>query len=238
MKSISVVIADDHELVRAGLRVLVQTQSDMRVTGEATDGAEACIRARALRPQVLLLDLAVPKLGALEVTRRLRTDAPETRVLTISTHGDSSYIRILLTEGASGYLAKRSAADTFFTAIRTVASGGIYVDPQITAWLVSSIAHQRGRCVGGVANLSDRELEVMRRNAIGYTNKEIAAQLGVSVKTVETYKARSMEKLGLHTRVDVIKTALRCGWFSANGASDAQLGTYLDIMESSRTIDV
>src|SRR5688572_11070843 len=187
----------------------------MKVIGEAADGAEAIEKAVRLTPDVAVIDVSMGNVNGAEATRRIRSVCQATRVLALTVHEDTSYLRELLDAGASGYVLKRAAADELIRAIRAVASGGVYVDPRIAGKLVNTFAPSKATSTTAVADLSDRETAVLRFIAQGYTNKEIAAQLGLSVKTVETYKARSMEKLGLRSRVDIVRTASERGWLTA-----------------------
>ena len=205
-------IADDHALIREGLKRLVDAQQDMEVVAEASDGAMACAEAAAAHPDLILMDVSMPRMGGSEAARRIRADHPEIKVLGLTVHEDPSYLRELLEAGAVGYVLKRAAPGELVAAIHAVARGDQYIDPQIASVAIHSMM-QPGRTAGGAANgLSGRELEVMRLLAQGYSNKEIAAQLELSVKTVETYKARSMEKLGLRSRVDLVRLATERGW--------------------------
>jgi two-component system response regulator NreC len=209
---VRVILADDHVVVREGLKRLIESQPDIDVVGEAADGREAVEQAIKHCPDVAVLDVSMAPVGGVQATRELRQHCPDTRVLALTVHEDRSYVQELLEAGASGYVLKRAAAEELISAIRAVASQGIYVDPRVTGKLISALGHRRATFSDSKAELSDRETEVMRLIAQGYTNKEISAQLGVSVKTVETYKARSMEKLGLHSRVDIVRTATERGW--------------------------
>jgi DNA-binding NarL/FixJ family response regulator len=208
-----ILLADDHTVVREGLKTLVNAQPDMEVIAEAADGQAAWQKARQLLPDVVVMDVSMPTLGGAGATTQLRQVCPQVKVLALSMHEDKSYLRELLEAGASGYVLKRSAAEDLIRAIRTVAAGGVYLDPSLAGKIVGSFVRQpslKGEIEG--SELSDRETEVLRLIAQGYSNKEIAAQLAISVKTVETYKARSMEKLGLGSRVDIVRYALQRGW--------------------------
>jgi DNA-binding NarL/FixJ family response regulator len=209
---IRVLLADDHAVVREGLKNLVSGEADIEVVGEARDGAEAVSRATELRPDVVVMDMSMPRMSGAEATRRLRQTCPSSRVLVLTVHEDQSFLRQLLSAGAAGYVLKRAAGDELIHAVRAVASGGTYLDPAIAGKLVGQFVEGAPAGVHGDRELSERESEVLRLIAQGYSNKEIAAQLAVSVKTVETYRARSMEKLGLESRVDIVRYAIRRGW--------------------------
>jgi two-component system response regulator NreC len=219
-----VVLADDHAVVREGLKALVNAQSDMHVVGEAADGEEACRAAQEFEPDVLVMDLSMPRLSGAEATARVRQECPAVKVLALTVHEESLYIAQLLRAGASGYVLKRAAASELVRAVRTVAAGGTYIDPSIAGTLVEgyldaeSAARQEPH-----DTLSDREREVLVRIARGFSNKEIAAELGLSVKTVETYKGRVAEKLGLRTRVEIVRFAAQQGWLGDSSGPPATL---------------
>ena len=205
-----VLLADDHNVVRAGLRALTDAQPDMEVVGEAADGEAACRLAAELGPDVAVLDVSMPLLGGASATERIVRGRPETRVVALTVHEDRGYLQQLLQAGASGYVLKRAAADDLIHAIRTVARGGTFLDPSLAGKVLGGLA---GRPAQG-GELSDREEEVLRLIARGHTNREIAARLDVSVKTVETHKSRAMEKLGLDSRAAIVAYAIRRGWLS------------------------
>jgi DNA-binding NarL/FixJ family response regulator len=206
-------VADDHNVVRAGLRALIEAQRDMEVIAEAADGEAACRLAAELDPDVVVLDISMPRLGGAQATERIVGRRAETRVLALTVHEDRGYLQQLMQAGASGYLLKRAAADDLIHAIRTVASGGTYLDSRLAARVVSSLVGRSARAgAPGGEGLSDREEEVLRLIARGFTNREIAARLDVSVKTVETHKARAMEKLGVDSRAGLVAFAIRSGW--------------------------
>lgn len=212
MNRIRVLLADDHAVVRAGLSVLFNSHPDIEVLAAAAGGEEAVRRAAELRPDVAVVDFAMPGLNGAEAAARIREDAPEVRVLVLSAYEDPAFLRQVLQAGARGYVLKRAAADELVQAIRVVAGGGVYLDPALAARLVEP-PPEAARHPTGEA-LSDREGDVLRLLAVGYTNKEIAARLKISVKTVETYKTRATEKLGLHSRVDVVRYAVHHGWLA------------------------
>lgn len=212
MTKLRIFIAEDHALVREGLKRLIADEPDLEVVGEAGNGADACEGVIALKPDVLLLDLSMPVMNGVEATRRLATECPQTKVLGVTVHEDPGYLRELLEAGAVGCVLKRGAPKDLFAGIRAVAKGGLYVDPQLASSFIQSLAQPRREYVVGRNDLSPREITVIRLIASGYSNKEVAAQLDVSVKSVETYKARSMEKLGLKNRVDLIRFAAARGW--------------------------
>jgi two-component system response regulator NreC len=212
-----VMLADDHETVREGLRLIVEAQDDMEVVGSAGDGLAAVEEAQRLLPDVLVMDVSMPKLNGLKATARLQEVCPQVKVLTLSRHADDGYVRELLGAGAWGYVLKQSASVELIHAIRAVASGGKYLDPKLAAKVVDNYAGRasglRGEARG---SLSDRESEVLRLIALGYSNKEIAARLFLSVKTVEVHKANAMRKLNLTSRIDLVRYAMFQGWLQDN----------------------
>lgn len=213
MDKLRIFLADDHAVVREGLKTLINTQPDMEVIGEASDGLSAVRQAQECRPDVMIMDISMPDLPGTQATAQLKQMCPNIKVLALSVHEDTSYLRKLLEAGASGYVLKRSAADALIHAIRMVAAGGVFLDPLLADKLVSNIVGARPEASAPpAAALSEREADVVRMIAEGYSNKEIATQLNLSVKTVETYKARAMEKLGLDSRVAIVRYALRQGW--------------------------
>lgn len=213
MANLRILLADDHAVVREGLKALINAQPGMEVSGEAADGRNACRLARTLRPGVVILDVSMPEMNGAEAAEELRRDCPEVRVLALTVHEDKGYLLRLLAAGAAGYVLKGAAAEELIHAIRTVAAGGVYLDPTVAGKVVGGfVRHPAGTPAPGGGDLSDREAEVVRLVAAGYSNKEIAGRMTLSVKTVETYKARSMEKLGLRSRVDIVRYALHRGW--------------------------
>jgi DNA-binding NarL/FixJ family response regulator len=206
------VLADDHEVVRSGLRALVDGTTGMEVVGEARDGAEACRRAAELRPDVVVMDVSMPVLDGAQATERIRRECPGVKVLALTMHEDRAHLSRLLQAGASGYLPKRAAAGELVRAIQVVAGGGTYVDPLLAGSLLGGTAERDRGGAGDGQRLSEREEDVLRRIAWGASNKEIATELRISVKTVETYKARIADKLGLKTRTDIVRYAVRQGW--------------------------
>ncbi len=213
MTSLRIFLADDHAVVREGLKSLIDAQPDMEVIGEAGDGNVACELAPGLRPDVVLMDVSMPGMSGARATEQLRQACPGVKVMALTVHEDKGYLRQLLEAGAAGYVLKRAAAEELIRAIRTVAAGGVYLDPALAGAVVGGFVRKpAGKGVSAGADLSDREAEVVRLVAAGHSNKEIAGRLGLSVKTVETYKARSLEKLGLHSRADLVRYALGRGW--------------------------
>jgi DNA-binding NarL/FixJ family response regulator len=212
---VRVVLVDDHPIVREGLRQLVDAQPDMHVVGEAADGEAACRVTSELQPDILVMDMSMPVLGGADATLRVRRECPGVKVLALTVHEERAYLTQLLRAGASGYVLKRAAPAELVRAMRTVAAGGTYIDPSLTGTLVEGYLGAEAAADPPVPDvLSDREREVLMRIAQGFSNKEIAAELALSVKTVETYKARVSEKLSLRSRVDMVRYAARQGWLS------------------------
>jgi DNA-binding NarL/FixJ family response regulator len=211
MSKLRIMLADDHETVREGLKMIVNAQDDMEVVGFAGDGREAVVRAQELLPDVLVMDISMPKLNGLKATEKLNEVCPQVKVLTLSRHADDGYIRELLAAGACAYVLKQSAPGELIHAIRAVAAGGKYIDPKLAAKVMGSYSDRgpRGEAKG---NLSDRESEVLRLIALGYSNKEIAARLSLSVKTIEVHKANAMRKLNITSRIDLVRYAIFQGW--------------------------
>ncbi|NPD68962.1 response regulator transcription factor (plasmid) [Lichenicola cladoniae] len=205
-----VVLADDHPVVLAGIKALLQATPDVDVVGEATSGAEALERVRVLQPDVAVLDISLPDMTGVELARRLAADCPAVRLLALTAHEDRAYLQQMLAAGSHGYLLKRSAADELARAVRAVAAGGVYLDPAIAELALAGLATP-GRTAAD-PGLSPREEDVLRHTAWGLSNKEIAGRLELSAKTVETYKARALEKLGLRSRSDIVRFGAAQGW--------------------------
>jgi two-component system response regulator NreC len=207
-------IVDDHAILRSGLRMLVNAQADMEVVSEAPDGEKAVQEVRETKPDVTLLDLTMPQVGGMKALQEIARTCRETRVLVLTMHDDPAYLRSALAAGASGYLLKRAVDAELLAAIRAVHHGGIFVDPRMASVLVQDVLVKKGTKAGPtqpINILSDRELQVLRLVARGYTSAQIAKQIAVSVKTVETYRSRFADKLGLRTRSDVIRFAVQMG---------------------------
>lgn len=213
-------LADDHAVLRAGLRLLLDAQADLKVVGEAGDGAEALRLAAELHPDLILLDLTMPGLSGLEALPALRKAVPGARVLILTMHDDEGYLRQALRAGASGYVLKKAADAELISAVRAVLRGEVYVHPSMTKALLEDLLPAASG--EGPANpwdlLSEREREVLILVARGHTSAEIAEQLTLSPKTVETYRSRGMEKLGLRSRAALVQFALARGLLSQAGS--------------------
>lgn len=208
-----VFLADDHVVVRQGLKLLIDNQPDMEVIGESGDGDGALEQAEALKPDVVVMDISMPRLNGLLATRTLKQRQPGVAIVALTRHDDDTHLEELLRAGASGYVLKQSPPLEFLQAIRVVAAGGIYLDPAMASQVADGLLARRGEDSKQVrAPVSEREADVLRLTAVGHSNKEIADRLKISVKTVEVHKATAMRKLGLTGRVDVIRYGVLQGW--------------------------
>lgn len=209
-----ILLAEDHETVREGLRLIVDAQTDMEVIGEAGDGREAIRLAQKLLPDVLVMDISMPLLNGFKAAAKLKRVAPAIKILTLTRHTDQAYLHELLQAGVSGYVLKQSVSGELLRAIRAIAGGGNYLDPAITDKVFGKFCgsqnKQRGEARG--KQVSERESDVLRQIALGYSNKEIAARLDISVKTVEAHKANALRKLDMHSRIDIVRYAVLQGW--------------------------
>lgn len=209
-----VFVADDHPIVRGGLRAVIEGESDMVVVGEAADGLAAVEGVTALRPDVVVMDLSMPKLDGIEASRRIKETCSEVKVIALTADHDPARLKRSLSAGTSGYVLKRAGADDLVRAIRAVAEGGMYLDPHAAAAALAQGPAASGEVESSV--LSERETEVLRMIAEGYAMKEIAAQLEVSARTLETYRQRAMDKLGLRSRADIVRYAMKQGWLTTH----------------------
>lgn len=211
---IRVMLADDHAAVREALAVLINSQPDMQVIAQAGNGDEAVERAREARPDVAVLDLSMPAMNGLEVTTVLRDAIPATRILMLTRHGEYHHVQEVLRAGANGYVLKQSSSDDLLQAIRVVASGKSFLDPLVAGEITQ---HYAAEAEAGPRRLTreeltPREMEVLRLLARGYANREIAAELAISVKTVDAHKANGMSKLGMSSRIELVRFAILQGW--------------------------
>lgn len=217
MRKLRIFIADDHMVLREGLTMLIDAQSDMELVGHAADGRALVQRIQDCRADIVIMDVSMPG-GGVQATAELHQACPNVQVIALTRHSESGYVRQLLAAGARGYVLKGTGARELIDAIRTVAAGDTHLDSTLSGRVVQAFV--RGQSDSSTvleSELSEREAEVVRLTAYGYSNKEIAAQLGVSVKTVDTYKARAMEKLGLHSRAGLVRYALQRGWLDQTG---------------------
>lgn len=215
MKKIRILLADDHPVVRAGLRMFLESEEDMAVIGEAATGWEAVALAKELGPDVVVMDISMPGNG-LDATRQIKRLCPEIRVLILTVHAEDYYLLLVLKAGAAGYVLKSTVDSDLVRAIRAVAEGGAFLHPPGAGALVEDYMarHEQDLAERSYEHLSNRELQVLRYAALGYTANETAAMLSLSPKSVETYRARLMLKLGLHGRADLVRYALRHGLLS------------------------
>ncbi len=211
MAKIRVLIADDHAILREGVRALLQITEDIEVVGEAADGREAVEKCRALQPDVVLMDIAMPGLGGLEAALEIRKEGLRTKVLILSQYEDREYVRRLLKAGVSGYVLKKSAGAELAGAIRGVARGGLVLDPEVARVAMEEAAAPAPAHADPYESLTDREKQVLKLVAEGKSNKEVADVLGISVKTAMSHREHVMEKLGLHNRTELVRFAIRRG---------------------------
>jgi len=206
-----ILIADDHGVLRAGLRALLNAESDLEVVGEAADGNQALELARTLRPDVVVLDISMPGPDGIEVTRQLKGEMPDVRVLVLTVHEDDSLLRAAIRAGASGYIIKRAVEAELISAIHAACRGDLYVHPAMTRALLYDLLPEPMSDDTLVEALTPREIEVLRLVATGYTNRQIAEELTISVRTVESHRASVMDKLDLHSRVELVRYATKQG---------------------------
>lgn len=212
MSKLRILLADDHETVREGLKTILNAQPDMEVVAEAPDGRSAIERTSLLHPDIVIMDVSMAGMNGLHATKAIKETCPTVKVLTLTRHAEEAYLLQLMRAGASGYVLKQSRATEVLQAIRAVATGGTYVDPHLQRRLGRTDPPRPVRAGQARTTLSHREEEVLRLVAWGYSNKEIAAQLNLSVKTIETHKANAAHKLGLTSRIEVVSFAMLQGW--------------------------
>ncbi len=225
MNTINLILADDHAVVRAGTRQLLERQPDLHVVGEAADGEEAVRLAKELKPHVVVMDVRMPKMSGVEATRRIKQEVPEVAVLVLTAHDDDEYVFALLQAGANGYLLKTAEMEELVKAIRAVAAGQSALDPVVTGKVVAQFAS--GRSLPDVlANVKDeyeglteREMEILRLVGKGLTNKDIGQQLYISDRTVQAHLSNIFSKLGVNSRTEAVMYAVRRGWISAGEAT-------------------
>jgi DNA-binding NarL/FixJ family response regulator len=211
--ALRVFLADDHPVVLAGVKALVTADGALQVVGEAADGRTALRMATELNPDIVILDISMPGLNGVKVAEHLLRACPKCKILALTVHEDRGYLRQLLELGVTGYMLKRSAAEELVRAIWAMAKGGFYLDPAV-AGKAMGVPLQRSTRADPPPDLSDREIEVLRLTASGHSNKSMASEMRIGVKTVESYKARAMEKLGFQTRVELVRYAVSKGWLT------------------------
>jgi DNA-binding NarL/FixJ family response regulator len=210
-KRIRVLLAEDHETVRQGLKLLLENQPEIEVIADAEDGRQALERAKALKPDVVVLDVSMPHMNGLEATRAIKDALPSTAVVALTRHGEEAYIQELLGAGASAYILKRSAFTELLQGIQAAAAGKRYLDSTLVSRTAVEYLQRYSR-ESAKSAITDREASVLRLMALGHSNKEIAVALDIAVKTVEVHKAKAMRKLNLRGRIDVIRFAVLNGW--------------------------
>jgi DNA-binding NarL/FixJ family response regulator len=209
---IRILLADDHVVVRHGLKLVIEDQPDLTVVAEAGDGESAVQQALKMKPDVIVMDISMPGMNGLAATRKLRLLQPKAAIVTLTRHTDDAYLQELLRAGVSGYVLKQSAPSELVQAIRAAAAGRQYIDSALTARVTAAFLGRAPHKGQPTARISERESEVLRLIASGHSNKEIAARLSLSVKTVEAHKANAMRKLDLNGRIDIVNYAILQGW--------------------------
>jgi len=216
-KKLRILLAEDHKVVREGIKLLVNGQPDMEVIGEAGDGRDAIAKARELVPDIVIMDISMPDFNGLKATMKLKQVSPGIKILTLTRHTDDGYLQQLIGAGANGYVLKQSAPDELINAIRTVAAGLSYLDPALTEKVMGGYGSRASSKRGSrKSEPTDRECEVLRLIAWGYSNKEIGFRLDLSVKTVEAHKSNAMRKLDIGSRIDIVRYAILKGWLQDN----------------------
>ncbi len=217
MSKIRVLIADDHAILREGVRALLKPVEDIEVVGEAADGLQAVEACRRLQPDVVLMDIAMPGLGGIEAALELKKESSRTRVLVMSQYEDREYVRRMLKAGAAGYVLKKSAGAELAGAIRAVARGGLVLDPEVARAAMEESSPEGGAGGDPYEALTDREKQVLKLVAEGKSNKEVAELLGISVKTAMSHRERVMEKLEVHNRTELVRFAIKRGVIRVEG---------------------
>lgn len=215
MSPVRVALVDDHPVVLAGIRALLQGVPEVELVGEANTGATGLKAIRDSSPDIAVIDLSLPDISGMELARQIRRQFPDVKIIALTVHEDRAYVHPVLEAGAKGYLLKRSAADELLRAIRAVNRGDIYLDPTIADKAAVNAPALAASDDDDGGELSRREEDVLRLVAQGFSNKQIAGQLEVSVKSVETYKARAAEKKALRSRADIVRYGIRQGWLAA-----------------------
>lgn len=213
MNRLRILLADDHRVMREGLRLLIDAQPDMEVIGVADNGRAAILKSQALHPDLVIMDITMPELNGSVATQQLCQVCPGAKIMALTRHTDNGYLQQMLAAGATGYALKQSAPEELIHGIRTVIAGRKYLDPALTNQLVGTVYGRTiARRLPPENSLSQREEEVLRLIAWGFLNKEVGGQLQISVKTVEAHKANAMQKMGMNSRTDIVRYALLRGW--------------------------
>jgi two-component system response regulator NreC len=211
-----VMIAEDHQTVREGIKLLVNSQPDMEIVGEVNDGEEVLKEVQRLSPDIVVMDISMPGMNGLKATKKLRVLYPDLKVLTLTRHTDDAYLQQLIEAGASGYVLKQSAPTELIRAIHSIVEGNSYIDPAMTNKLFGGYTGRSVLNGEKKIKLTNREEEVLRMIAWGYSNKEIAHRMNLSVKTVEAHKANAIKKLNFTSRIDIVRYAILQGWLEDN----------------------
>ena len=215
MEKIKVLIAEDHETVREGIKLILSAQSDMEVVGDAGDGRAAIQLAQKLNPDVVIMDISMPAMNGLKATTTLKAIRPDSHILALTRHKDDGYLQQILSAGASGYVLKQSSPTELIHAIRAVAKGGKYLDPAVAGKVMGRFVGRGTLATEKLPEITDREEEVLRLISWGHSNKDIANRLDLSVKTVEVHKTNAMRKLGMNSRIDIVRYAVLQGWMES-----------------------
>jgi DNA-binding NarL/FixJ family response regulator len=210
-----ILIAEDHETVREGLKLILNAESDMEVVGDAGDGRKAIELAQSLKPDVVLMDISMPVMNGLKATAKMKACCPKVNVVALTRHMDHGYLQQILRAGASGYVLKQSPPSELVHAIRAVSKGGKYLDPAVAGEVLGSYAGRHNQTLVGLPEITDREAEVLRLISWGHSNKDIANRLDLSVKTIEVHKTNAMKKLGMNSRIDIVRYAVLQGWMES-----------------------
>jgi len=225
---IRVLLADDHTLIRQGLRALLEKEADIKVIGEARNGREAVHLVLALKPDVVIMDISMPRLNGFEATQRIKRVSPGTRVVALSVHGEEHHVRALLQAGARGYVVKEAPFSELLAAVRAVFAGGCYLHPAVSGWVVDGYL-DGSKPPDGDDLLTPREREVLQLVSEGYTNRLIAAELRLSIKTVEAHRARIMTKLKIHNAAGLTRYAMSRGMSDDPAGSPSRAKTFGDV---------
>lgn len=213
MPKLRIYLVDDHAVLREGLQSLINAEPDLMIVGQACNGETALREVAAQPPDLVVMDISLPDLNGIKITEQLKQRHPRLHVVALTQYGDQAYLRQILQAGAAGYVLKQTATEVLINAIRAVAAGGTFIDPELAGQLVNSyLGRKLPKDSLPFVTLTERETTVLELIAWGHTSKEIGEQLDISIKTVDTHKTRAMEKLGLKTRADIVRYAARQGW--------------------------